>query len=203
LVEASVAKELESLLVEKAAKVKVGDPFQADTILGPMITRAQFDCALEYLQIGPQEGCRVLAGGGPLEMTGPLADGLWLQPTMLADVRADMRVGCEEIFGPVLSILEFEDQAEAVQIANSVEYGLSGSVWTSNVDRALQMVDSLDTGLIWVNTMLAGYPQIPLSPHKMSGTGVELGREGLLPYLKRKSAVIANNTSAPVGWMLG
>jgi acyl-CoA reductase-like NAD-dependent aldehyde dehydrogenase len=203
LVEASAAKEMENLLVEKAAKLKVGDPRDPQTLLGPMITRDQYDRALEYLRIGPQEGCRVLTGGSPLEMTGPLAGGLWLQPTLLASVRANMRVGCEEIFGPVLSILEFNDQEEAVQLANSVEYGLSGSVWTSSVDRALQMVDSLDTGLIWVNTMLAGYPQIPLAPHKMSGTGVELGMEGLLPFLKRKSAVISNNASGPVGWALG
>ena len=203
LIEASAAKEMESLLVKKAAKLKVGNPRNADTMIGPMITRAQYDRALEYLRVGSQEGCRLLTGGGRLEMDGPLADGLWIEPTLLAGVKADMRVGCEEIFGPVLSILEFNDQAEAVQIANSVEYGLSGSVWTADVDRALQMVDSLDTGLIWVNTMLAGYPQIPLAPHKMSGTGVELGMEGLLPFLKRKSAVIGNNTSAPVGWAIG
>jgi len=80
---------------------------------------------------------------------------------------------------------------------------LSGSVWTSQVDRALRMIDALDTGLFWVNTMMTGYPQIPLAPHKMSGTGVELGMEGLMPFLKRKSAVISSNPDEPIGWGLG
>ena len=203
LVEASVAGQMEDLLLNKVAKLKVGDPRDVATLLGPMITRSQYERVLGYLDVGREEGCRVLAGGQRLELTGALADGLWIQPTLLAGVEADMRVGCEEIFGPVLSILEFTDEADAVRIANSVEYGLSGSVWTADVDRALRMVEAMDTGLVWVNTMLAGYPQIPLAPHKMSGTGVELGIEGLLPYLKRKSAVIGNDASAPVGWALG
>ena len=203
LVEASVAKQMESLLLKKLAKLKVGDPRDAATQVGPMITRSQYDRVLGYLGVGTEEGCRLLAGGQRLEMGGELADGLWIQPTLLAGVKADMKVGCEEIFGPVLSILEFEDETDAIRISNAVDYGLSGSVWTSQVDRALRMIDALDTGIVWVNTMMAGYPQIPLAPHKMSGTGVELGTEGLMPYLKRKSAVISNDSSAPVGWAIG
>lgn len=203
LVESSVAKQMEGLLLEKLSKLKVGDPRDEATQVGPMITRSQYDRVLEYLDVGPSEGCRVLAGGKRLEPEGGLSSGLWIEPTLLAGVEADMKVGCEEIFGPVLSILEFQDEADAVRIANSVEYGLSGSVWTSQVDRALRMIDALDTGIIWVNTMMAGYPQIPLAPHKMSGTGVELGMEGLMPFLKRKSAVISNDPNAPVGWALG
>ena len=87
--------------------------------------------------------------------------------------------------------------------ANSVQYGLSGSVWTNDGSRALRMVRHMDTGIIWVNTMLTGYPQIPVPPHKMSGTGVELGMEGLLAYCKRKSAVIGYDSEAVVGWNLG
>ena len=90
----------------------------------------------------------------------------------------------------MLSVLPFATEAEAVSISNSVEYGLSGSVWTANGERALRMIKALDTGIIWVNTMLTGYPEIPVPPHKMSGTGVELGMEGLLAYCKRKSAVL-------------
>ena len=203
LVEASVASQMEKLLCQKLAKLKVGDPRHAATQVGPMITRNQYDRVLGYLQIATAEGCRTLVGGQPLQMSAELAEGLWIQPTILSGVQADMRVGCEEIFGPVLSILEFEDEADAIRISNSVDYGLSGSVWTSQVDRALRMIDALDTGIVWVNTMMAGYPQIPLAPHKMSGTGVELGTEGLLPYLKRKSAVINSDVSAPVGWAIG
>jgi acyl-CoA reductase-like NAD-dependent aldehyde dehydrogenase len=111
-----------------------------------------------------------------------------------------MKVHDEEIFGPVLSITSFENEDEAVAIANSVEYGLSGSVWTSDGQRSLRLVKAMDTGIVWVNTMLAGYPEIPVPPHKMSGTGVELGMEGLLTYCKRKSAVLSYDGHSPVGW---
>jgi acyl-CoA reductase-like NAD-dependent aldehyde dehydrogenase len=203
LVESSVAKRMEDLLLKKLGKLKVGDPRDEATQVGPMITRSQYERVLQYQDAGQSEGCRMLAGGQRLEMEDALAGGMWIEPTLLSGVQADMKVGCEEIFGPVLSILQFEDEADAVRIANSVEYGLSGSVWTSQVDRALRMIDKLDTGIVWVNTMMAGYPQIPLAPHKMSGTGVELGMEGLMPFLKRKSAVISNDPTAPIGWALG
>lgn len=203
LIEKSVAGPMEALLQAKLAKLKVGDPRDERSQAGPMITRGQYDRVLNYLEVGPQEGCRVLAGGRRLELSGELAEGWWIAPTLLAGVTPQLRVAREEIFGPVLSVLEFTDEADAVRIANSVEYGLSGSVWTSQVDRALRMIDALDTGLVWVNTMMAGYPQIPLAPHKMSGTGVELGLEGLMPFLKRKSGVISSQPDEPIGWGLG
>jgi len=203
LVEDSVAERFENVLQDKLARLRVGDPRDAATQVGPMITRAQFDRALELLDAGQSEGCRVLAGGGRLEQSAPLSEGLWLQPTILADVEREMRVATEEIFGPVVSLLRFRDEADAVAIANAVEYGLSGSVWTASVERAVRMINSLDTGIIWVNTMLTGYPQIPVTPHKMSGTGVELGMEGLLQFCKRKSAVISGDENAAIGWGLG
>ena len=113
-----------------------------------------------------------------------------------------MRVHDEEIFGPVLSIVRFKDEADAIEISNRVEYGLSGSVWTRDGSRGLRVAKALDTGIIWVNTMLTGYPQIPVPPHKMSGTGVELGMEGMLAYMKRKSVIIGHDDSAAVGWSL-
>src|ERR1035438_2183245 len=100
-----------------------------------------------------------------------------------------MKVHDEEIFGPVLTITSFRNEAEAVAIANSVEYGLSGSVWTSDSERSLRLVKAMDTGIVWVNTMLTGYPEIPVPPHKMSGTGVELGIEGLLTYRSEERRV--------------
>jgi len=202
LVEEPIAEEFERRLLAKLAKVTVGDPRDEATLVGPMITRSQYELVLKYLATAKREGCRLLAGGGKLQMSGALSGGMWVQPTLLGGVRPDMVVAEEEIFGPVLSILTFAEEAEAVEIANSSCYGLSGSVWTSNVARAGRMVQAMDTGIIWVNTMLAGYPQIPVPPHKMSGTGVELGMEGLLAYCKRKSAVIASDETAPVGWGL-
>ncbi len=113
-----------------------------------------------------------------------------------------MRVASEEIFGPVLSMIPFKDEAEAVKISNGVIYGLSGSVWTKDSSRSIRMTKALNTGIIWVNCMMDGYPQIPVPPHKMSGTGVELGIEGLMAYCKQKSAVMAYDDKAPVGWDL-
>jgi len=202
LIQEEVAEEFESMLAAKMDSIRVGDPRNEETLVGPIITRTQYEVALEYLETAPREGCTIVRGGGPLEMAEPFQNGNWLQPTLLSGVRPDMRVAREEIFGPVLSVIHFESEAEAVEVANGVMYGLSGSVWTNDSARALRMVKALDTGIIWVNTMLVGYPQIPVSPHKMSGCGVELGMEGLLAFCKSKSAVIAYDDTTPIGWDL-
>ncbi len=162
----------------------------------------QYETALSAVKQAVSEGGKVICGGGRLKFRGRLSGGFWLQPTILVNVKPGTKAHDEEIFGPVLSVLPFADEAEAVSISNSVEYGLSGSVWTADAERALRMIKALDTGIIWVNTMLTGYPEIPVPPHKMSGTGVELGIEGLLTYCKRKSAVLGYDPQAPVGWGL-
>jgi len=202
LVEDAIGARFEKLLVEKLSRLKIGDPRDPVTQVGPMITRAQYDAALRYMAVARDEGCAVLAGGGKMTMSGPLSGGLWLLPTLLGGVRTDMHVAQEEIFGPVLAVLRFRSEEEAVNIANSVAYGLSGSVWTARVERAGRVAKAMDAGIVWVNTMLTGYPQIPVPPHKMSGTGVELGVEGLLAYCKRKSIVISCDDQAPIGWSL-
>ncbi len=202
LVEASVAGKFESILKRKMEKLKTGDPRKEDTLVGPMITKAQFDTTLGYIETAKKEGCRVMTGGKTFTPPGDLTNGFWIEPTILTGVRADSKVATEEIFGPVLSVITFEDEADAVRVSNSVIYGLSGSVWTRDGAKALRMVKALDTGIIWVNAMLNGYPQIPVPPHKMSGTGVELGMEGLLKYCKQKSAVMAWDDRSPAGWNL-
>jgi acyl-CoA reductase-like NAD-dependent aldehyde dehydrogenase len=202
LVQDTVADAFIERLRDKVAKITVGDPRRADTLVGPMITEAQYRTVLRYLAGAPAEGCRVVCGGGKLDLPPPLDQGFWVQPTILAGVKPGMAVHDEEIFGPVLSVTTFSDEAEAIAISNGVEYGLSGSVWTGNGERALRLARALDTGIIWVNTMLSGYPQIPVPPHKLSGTGVELGMEGLRAYCKRKSIMLGYDSSAPVGWGL-
>lgn len=202
LVQRSVSEDMVAMLCELLAKLPVGDPNDPETLVGPMITRAQYETALEYMDVARSEGCGATWGGGKLKMPAPFDKGFWLEPTLLVGVEPGMRVHDEEIFGPVLSVVEFDDEDEAVRIANSVEYGLSGSVWTGDGERALRVMRKLDTGIVWVNTMLTGYPQICVPPHKMSGTGVELGMEGLLAFCKRKSAMVNFDDKAPVGWGL-
>ncbi|MEN8202244.1 MAG: aldehyde dehydrogenase family protein [Bacteroidota bacterium] len=202
LVQESVLPKFQSILKKKLHKLKVGDPSNSDTQVGPMITKAQYDTALEYIEIATGEGCSLLAGGKKITLSGALADGFWIEPTIMTGVKADMRVATEEIFGPVLSLISFKTEAEAVEISNSVQYGLAGSVWTTDSSRSMRMTRALNTGIIWVNCMMEGYPQIPVPPHKMSGTGVELGMEGLMAYCKQKSAVVAYDDKAPVGWDL-
>ena len=202
LVQDSITSEFQSILKEKLKKLIIGDPNEEDTQVGPMITKSQYDTALDYIKIATEEGCSILAGGNKINFSDSLAEGLWIEPTILSGVKADMRVATEEIFGPVLSMISFKDEAEAVKISNSVIYGLSGSVWTRDSSRSMRMTRALNTGIIWVNCMLDGYPQIPVPPHKMSGTGVELGIEGLMAYCKQKSAVMAYDDNVPVGWDL-
>ncbi len=202
LVQDSITSEFQSILKEKLKKLIIGDPNDEDTQVGPLITKSQYDTALDYIKIATEEGCSILAGGNKINFSDSLAEGLWIEPTILSDVRADMRVATEEIFGPVLSMISFQDEAEAVKISNGVIYGLSGSVWTRDSSRSMRMTRALNTGIIWVNCMLDGYPQFPVPPHKMSGTGVELGIEGLMAYCKQKSAVMAYDDNVPVGWDL-
>jgi acyl-CoA reductase-like NAD-dependent aldehyde dehydrogenase len=202
LVQESIAEEFQSILKEKLNKLKVGNPTDDDTLVGPMITKAQYETALDYIKIATDEGCNILTGGKKMNFTNSLSEGLWIEPTILSGVKEDMRVAKEEIFGPVLSMISFKDEAEATKISNSVMYGLSGSVWTKDSSRSMRMIKALNTGIIWVNSMLDGYPQIPVPPHKMSGTGVELGIEGMMAYCKQKSAVVAYDDKAPVGWNL-
>lgn len=202
LVQESIALKFQSILKEKIKKLNIGNPASEDTLIGPMITKTQYDISLNYIKIATDEGCEIVTGGKKIKFKNSLSDGYWIEPTILSGVESDMRVATEEIFGPVLSMISFFDEADAIKISNSVIYGLSGSVWTKDGSRSMRMIKALNTGIIWVNSMLDGYPQIPVPPHKMSGTGVELGMEGLMAYCKQKSAVVGYDDKAPIGWDL-
>jgi betaine-aldehyde dehydrogenase len=202
LVERGIAKKFMEILREKARRLTVGDPRNPRTLIGPMITKSQYETVLGFLDKARAEGCTLAFGGGKARVAGEFAGGYWIEPAALLDVRPGMAVHDQEIFGPVLTVTTFKDEADAVRISNSVEYGLSGSVWTGDGQRALRIYRALRTGIVWINTMLTGYPEIPVPPHKMSGTGVELGMEGLMAYCKRKSAVLGYDNKSPVGWNL-
>jgi len=199
LVEDRIAEQFEKMLLAKMQKLEIGDPRSEKTMVGPMITEGQYKTALEYITAA-MEGQAVLRCGGRATLSPPHDKGFFIQPALISNVTADMKVAQEEIFGPCMSVIRFANEEEAIRISNSVQYGLSGSLWTKDNSRVMRMIHKIDTGIMWVNTMLTGYPQIPVPPHKMSGTGVELGIEGLLAYCKRKSAVIGYDSDAPIGW---
>ena len=183
LVPASLYDEAVSLAVAAAAKYTVGDPTDEKTRIGPLVSDVQRDRVVEYIQAGVDEGAR-LAAGGPDRPEG-LETGYYVQPTVFADVKPDMKIAREEIFGPVLSILSYADEDEAVRIANDSEYGLAGAVFGSE-ERALAVARRLRTGQVAVNGG-AFNPQAPFGGYKQSGNGREFGHFGLEGFLEVKA----------------
>jgi aldehyde dehydrogenase (NAD+) len=169
--------------------LRVGDATDRQTQIGPLVSAAQLERVTGYLDIGAAEGATTTAGGGRLT-EGDLAGGYFVAPTVLADVRDDMRVAQEEIFGPVACVLPFDTLEEAAARSNATAYGLSGGVWTRDVGKAHQMARALRAGTVWVNTMLLFDPAVPFGGYGMSGWGREMGEHGLDEYLNHKSVWI-------------
>ncbi len=182
LVPRSKLAEVEKLVVEAVAGWTVGDPEDLDTKVGPMASPAQQKSVLGYIQKGIDEGARLLVGG----TTPPRSVGAYVEPTVFSDVTPTMTIAQEEIFGPVLAIMPYDDEADAVAQANSASYGLSGGVWSSSGERAVAMARQLRTGQVVIN----GEPlnlQAPFGGYGQSGLGREYGRYGLEEYFELKS----------------
>jgi len=186
VVEKSVAETFADLVVEKIGKLRVGDPLDEATQVGAIVDPRQYDKILRLIDEGRNAGAAVLCGGGALETE----TGRFIRPTVFGGVDADMSIAREEIFGPVLSILTFETQAEAIKIANDTCYGLAGSIWTSNLNKALQTMRGLKAGRIWVNCTITGGPELPVGGFKQSGIGRETGKYGVEEYTEVKSTHI-------------
>jgi aldehyde dehydrogenase (NAD+) len=169
---------------QAAAAFVVGDPTDPATKLGPLTSAAHRERVTGYIELGIAEGARLVAGG-PTSPTG-LDRGFFVQPTVFADVRPDMRIAREEIFGPVLCVLPFDTEQEAVEIANSSDYGLTGAVWSADPDRAMRVARSLRTGQVGINGA-AFNPAAPFGGYKQSGNGRELGRLGIEEFLEVKA----------------
>lgn len=167
--------------------IKVGDPWEADVGMGPVSMRRQQDRVLDYIEIGRQEGAKVVTGGG----RGPFNQGFFVQPTIFDDVTSDMRIAQEEIFGPVVSIIRYRDDADAIRIANDSDFGLSGTVFTADVDRGERIARGVRTGNVSVNGLQVD-PTVPFGGFKKSGVGREGGPEGLELYLETKAIYLPN-----------
>jgi acyl-CoA reductase-like NAD-dependent aldehyde dehydrogenase len=181
----SIHDEFVARMIERAKTIKLGDPSDFDTDMGPVISRKQRDRILEYIEIAKGEGATVAFGGGAPE--GPGFDrGFWIKPTLLTNVTNDMRVAQEEIFGPVLSIIRYSDEDEAVRIANDTIYGLSAAVWSKDYERALGIANRLRAGTVWVNDVHMINPSSPFGGYKQSGLGREMGAHALDEYTETK-----------------
>jgi aldehyde dehydrogenase (NAD+) len=183
--------EFVEALAEALRAQRVGDPMEPATVIGPLVSEGQRERVEGYIEIGRSEGARVAVGGRRLDLPADLAGGWFVAPTLLVDVQNSMRVAQEEIFGPVLAVIPYEDDAEAVAIANDSPYGLSGSVWSGDDDRALAVARRIRTGMVSLN----GRPQsfgTPFGGFKQSGIGREMGPEGFRSYLETKSIAVGS-----------
>lgn len=195
LVQDSIADEFVARLADSAARLKVGQPLDASTDVGPMIHDGHLAKVLGYVDAGKREGARV-AAGGEQATDGELAAGLYVQPTILSSVTPDMTVFNEEIFGPVLTVTTFTDAADAVAKANAVQYGLSNSMWSKNIDRVLDVAKALKSGTVYVNTAIDAPPNMPFGGYKASGYGREMGQAGFDEYTTLKSVNIRTGRRA-------
>jgi aldehyde dehydrogenase (NAD+)/betaine-aldehyde dehydrogenase len=177
-------------MLEQTRATKVGDPNDPSVKMGPLINEAQLDKVLRYIAYGRDDGATMLCGGGRLD--GPQFErGLYVQPTIFDGVDSGMRIAQDEIFGPVLSVMTFSDEEEALQIANDTMYGLAASVWTKDINTALRMSKGLQAGTVWVNAChSAGLPFMPYGGYNQSGIGREMGIEGLHEYMETKAIQI-------------
>ena len=194
----SIKDEFLARLVKIAENIKVGDPFDPATKVGPISSRQQYETVLEYLELGKAEGARIITGGEKPEDPA-LARGLYMKPTIFDGVCCDMKIAREEIFGPVLSVLTFKDDDEAVRLANDSDFGLAAALWTTNLSKAHKIAARLEAGIIWINCTNVFGAWMPYGGYKTSGLGFEAGIEGLKEFTRLKTVLI-DTSDTPNTW---
>jgi aldehyde dehydrogenase (NAD+)/betaine-aldehyde dehydrogenase len=197
LVEASVYDEFVSAFADAAGRLRVGDPLDFETQMGSLISRNHRDKVHEFVEAGRDEGAEVVTGGEPSD-----GDGFFYPPTVLAKVESRMVVAQEEIFGPVVTVIPFQDEKEAVRIANDVKYGLFASVWTGDPARGHRLAGRIKAGMIGLNMPYTAFPGIPFGGYKQSGFGRELGIEALDLYLETKAVLVSTSPKPFNPWGL-
>jgi acyl-CoA reductase-like NAD-dependent aldehyde dehydrogenase len=192
-----IAAEVTDRLKGSLKELRVGAATDQTTQMGPVISSNHLAKVMGFIDSGKQEGARIIYGGDRLQR-----DGYFLQPTVFDSVGDTMRIASEEIFGPVLSIFEFDDEDEVVHRANATKYGLAAAVWTSNFQRGYRVAKRLESGMVWINSFRTTSPGVPFGGRKMSGYGREHGIEGYLAYTQTKSIFVSTSTSN-ASWLGG
>ncbi len=195
LVQKNIYKKFVDAMADKASKIKLGAPLDRDTKMGPLVSKDQYDRVRAYQEVGKKEA-KVAFGGGRAEK---FSRGYYVEPTIFYDVDNSARIAREEIFGPVATVIPFEDEKDAVKIANDSPYGLAAAVWTRDIFKAFRTVKAIRAGIVWVNHMQPTYVEAPWGGYKQSGFGRELGPWGMEEYLETKQVHI-NLNEAPIGW---
>ncbi len=190
LLHASIHDEFLERLVDKAKKMRVGDPLDPATEMGTQISQAQLDRILGYIDAGKREGAKLLCGG-ERDIEGDKSKGFYVKPTVFADVKPGMKIAQEEIFGPVLAAMKFHNEEEAVSIANGTVYGLVSAIWTKDIQLAHRLAKQIKAGVVWINTYNGFDSATPFGGYKQSGFGREMGAHALESYTQVKSVWVA------------
>ena len=195
LVERSIYPKFVEAMTEKARSIKLGAPLDRTTKMGPLVSREQYDRVRHYQSLGKNEAKVAIGGGTP----SAFSRGYYVEPTIFYDVDNSASIAREEIFGPVAAVIPFDDEADALKIANDTPFGLAAAVWSRDIYRALRMVKAIRAGIVWVNHMQPTYVEAPWGGYKQSGFGRELGVHGIDEYLETKQVHI-NLNEQPIGW---
>ncbi|WP_286239268.1 5-carboxymethyl-2-hydroxymuconate semialdehyde dehydrogenase [Neptuniibacter halophilus] len=192
LIQSGIKDKFLSALKERVANIKVGHPLDPATEVGPLVHSGHYDKVTSYFDIAKEDGATIAVGGKSLrDEMGP---GNWVTPTLFTDAKNSMRIAQEEIFGPVLTAIEFETEEEAIKLANETVYGLAGYIWTSNTGRAMRMADKVEAGMLWVNSENNRNLPSPFGGVKMSGIGRDGGDWSFDFYMETKNVCIAHDT---------
>jgi acyl-CoA reductase-like NAD-dependent aldehyde dehydrogenase len=196
LVQNSVKDVFIEKLIALTKAIRLGDPMLPQTNVGPIATPPQYRKVLDYIEIGKADGARCILGGSTASGDG-LVGGQFIEPTIFIDVTNDMRIAQEEVFGPVLAVIGFDNEQQAIEIANDTPYGLAAGVWSRDIGRSVRMAKAIRAGTVWVNTYRAYSPMVPSGGMKRSGVGRENGLEAINEFLETKGVMISTALTAP------